>query len=98
MSYPLVVIHNSTNLTVKGKVSYVSSSCSTDDYTATPMSDWKAKSRGVCLLTKVTATIYNTDGTTVDAASYVSSDGTTYWEFGVIKIGPDKYSVTRIVT
>lgn len=94
MSYTKVSVYNSTNYTVKGKVYYASAFCSDDKYTAYAMNKWKASSRGVCLLTKVTATIYFEDGTTATATPYKSS-GTSYSQFAVFKKG-DGFSVTRI--
>ena len=53
MSYPPVNIVNSTDYTVSGTVTYMSSSCSDDEFTIGPWSTWEAKSRGVCLLTEI---------------------------------------------
>lgn len=95
MSYPLVEITNSTNFIVSGKVDYMSAFCSDDNYSVTPNTTWKAKSRGVCLLTKVSATVKTPNGEIV-AKSYESS-GTSYSRFAIIQTGPSAFEVTRIV-
>lgn len=96
MSYPLVKIHDSTNYNVSGKVSYMSIFCSDDDYSATPSTTWQASSRGVCLLTKITATVKTPNGDIV-ATPYTSS-GTSYSQFAVINTGGNTFAVTRVVT
>lgn len=96
MGYPLVTIHDSTSYNVSGKVSYMSMFCSDDDYSATPGTTWKATSRGVCLLTKITATV-KTPGGDIVATPYTSS-GTSYSQFAVINTGGNTFAVTRVVT
>lgn len=95
MSYPLVEIKNSTNFIATGNVDYASIFCSNDSYTVTPLTTWKAKSRGVCLLTKITATVQTPTGNIV-ATPYESS-GTSYSQFAIIQTGPTSFAVTRIV-
>lgn len=95
MSYPLVEIKNSTNYIVSGKVSYASIFCSDDNYNVTPLTTWKASSRGVCLLTKISATVKTPNGDIV-ATPYESS-GTSYSQFAIIQTGPSSFAVTRIV-
>ena len=58
MAYPKVHIVNSTNFSVKGKVKYASAFCSDDNYEIAPWGSWTAGSRGVCLLTEVSATVH----------------------------------------
>lgn len=96
MSYPLVNIHNATNYIVKGKVEYLSAFCSNDTYVVTPNTRWEASSRGVCLVTKITATVKTPRGD-FEAAPYTSS-GTSYSKYAVITIGEDKFEVTRRVS
>ncbi len=96
MPYPKVKIHNSTPYICKGKVFYASIFCSDDNYTVTPSPDtWVAASRGVCLVTKITAHVHLDDGTIVEAKPYTSS-GTSYSDFSVISRGKE-YVVTRVV-
>ncbi|RKS96051.1 hypothetical protein [Chryseobacterium defluvii] len=95
MSYPLVKITNSTNYIASGKVSYMSIFCSDDDYSVTPNTTWEAKSRGVCLLTEISATIKTPNGEVV-ATPYTSS-GTSYSNFAILQTGPNSFAVTRIV-
>jgi len=93
MSYTKVHISNSTPYSVKGTVEYAV--CSNDDYTAGASGgEWTAGGRGVCLVTKITATI-EIPGGDVDAIAYTSA-GTTYWNFAVIKTGASTYYVTRV--
>jgi len=96
MAYPLVKIANSTNHKVKGKVKYMSSFCSNDDYKIEPNSKWKAKHRGVCLLTEISADVEIGPNTFVTATSYKSS-GTSYSNFAVIQTGEQSFELTRIV-
>ncbi|RPH33234.1 MAG: hypothetical protein EHM93_06075 [Bacteroidales bacterium] len=96
MAYPKVTIANSTTFIAKGTVSYMSLFCSNDDYTVTPNTTWTADGRGVCLLTKITATVKTPEGDIV-ATPYTSS-GTSYSKFAVIQTGPGKFEVTRRVS
>lgn len=96
MSYPLVTIADSTPFNISGEVCYASLFCSNDDYSATPNTTWKASSRGVCLVTKITATVRTPQGDIV-ATPYTSS-GTSYSQFAVIQVGPGKFEVTRRVS
>ncbi len=96
MAYPLVKIHDSTNFNVSGKVSYMSIFCSDDNYSATPSTTWEASSRGVCLVTKITATVKTPDGD-ITASPYTSS-GTSYSQFAVINTGGNTFAVSRVVT
>jgi hypothetical protein len=90
MSYPLVKISNSTGHNATGKVVYSSWVCSNDDYSAGAGGSWTASSRGVCLVTEITAFI---DG--VWAKPY-KSIGTSYSQFAIVKVD-GKYQVTRLV-
>lgn len=95
MSYPDVKIHNSTPFHATGKVEYDGFFCSDDNYSVKSGGDW-AHSRGVCLITKITATIDTPIGR-VNATSYDSS-GTSYSNFAIIRIGDQyQFQVTRIV-
>lgn len=94
MSYSKVHIVNSTDYSVKGHVKYAA--CSGDDFLIAPWGNWTADSRGVCLLTKITATVY-TPGKTAEAVPYTSS-GTSYSQFAIIQTSPDNFTMTRIVT
>lgn len=93
MAYPLVHISNSTGHYVSGKVFYASVFCSDDDYHIDANSEWTASSRGVCLLTEISAEV-DEDGKKVRATPYTST-GTSYSQFAVIRIH-DGYAVTRV--
>ena len=96
MSYPVVNISNSTNFNVSGTVSYASIFCSNDSYSVTPLTSWQASSRGVCLLTEVSAIVRTPNGDIV-ATPYTSS-GTSYSQFAIIQTGPTSFEVTRRVS
>ena len=96
MSYPLVKITDSTQFNVSGKVTYASIFCSDDNYSATPYTTWSASSRGICLVTEISATVKTPDGDIV--ATPYSSSGTSYSQFAVIQTGPGKFEVTRRVS
>lgn len=96
MAYPVVKIFNSTNYIASGKVEYMSAFCSNDSYSVTPNTQWKASSRGVCLLTKITATLKTPNGDIV--ASPYTSSGTSYSNFAVIQTRANSFAVTRIVS
>lgn len=95
MAYPLVKITNATKWYVSGKVDYMSPFCSNDDYGVGSLASWEAKSRGICLLTKITAQV-QTDHGTIEAKAYESS-GTSYSQFAVLEVAPGKFIVTRVV-
>lgn len=93
--YPLVKITNSTAYVVEGEVKYCSVFCSNDNYIVAAGTSWEAKSRGVCLVKEITATV-NVNGNKIKAESYESS-GTSYSQFAVVNMGDNKFSVTRVV-
>ena len=96
MAYPLVNIHNSTNYIASGTVDYMSIFCSNDDYSVTPNTSWQATSRGVCLVTKISAVVKTPSGN-IQATPYTSS-GTSDSQYAVITVGDNKFEVTRRVS
>jgi hypothetical protein len=97
MAYPPVTIVNSTAYIASGVVSYVSLFCSDDNYIVTPNTTWKASSRGVCLVTKITAIVKTPTGE-FNATPYSAVPGTSYSMFAIISTGPDSFEVTRRVS
>ena len=97
MAYPLVQITNSVPdaSMIDGTVSYMS--CSGDNYILTKKrTKWTATSRGICLVTEITATVTTSAGDEVAATSYTST-GTSYSQFAVIS-KDGLYQVTRVVS
>lgn len=94
-AYPAVTITDSTAHYVSGSVSYAA--CRSDDYVVGAGQTWtETTTRGGCLLTKITATVFTPNGP-VTAEPYTSS-GTSYSQFAVIHgASPDTYKVTRVV-
>ena len=90
MAYPKVHIVNSTNFSVKGKVEICILPFSSDDNYADrlPSGSWTAGSRGVCLLTEVSAAVH-TPGQDSKATPYESS-GTSYSQFAVLQTASRK--------
>ena len=82
--YPLVSISNTVDHKVSGMVSYAGPYllCKTDYYSIAPKGSWTASSRGLCLVTKITAAVEAPYGK-VYATPYKSS-GTGYSQFAVI--------------
>ena len=79
----------------------MSATCSDDSYILTKKETaWEASSRGICLVTKITATIINLGGDgwgdEVAATPYTSS-GTSYSQYAVIAKG-GQYQVTRVIS
>ncbi|MCC3160037.1 hypothetical protein LJ737_22560 [Hymenobacter sp. 15J16-1T3B] len=97
MAYPPVHIVNSTPGSVSGTVTYPSFFCSDDNYSI-PFNGqpWQAGGRGVCLVTKITATVV-VGGQSFEAVPYTSS-GTSYSQFAVIQTGVNAFAVTRVTT
>jgi hypothetical protein len=98
-AYPKVEVKSSIPYFASGKVSYKSVFCGDDNYFTTMAEPYKADSRGVCLVTKITATVDTPDGK-VTAEPYTSS-GTSYSQFSVVDNGKDssgksKFKVTRL--
>ncbi|MGX5174857.1 RICIN domain-containing protein [Aliikangiella sp. IMCC44653] len=93
--YPLAEIKNNTEYTVKGVVHYAA--CSNDKYTVKPKKKWKAKSRGLCLITKITGNLIGKPVTGRAASerrvvtSYTTS-GTSYSQFQINAYG-DRYRI-----
>jgi hypothetical protein len=97
LDYPLVSVSNSVQYVVSGTVEYASFLCSDDDFDVTPNTVWTATSRGVCLVTKITATVKTPQGN-IDATPYTSS-GTSYSQYAVINYGDgNNFQVTRRVS
>lgn len=96
-AYPPVSITNSTPFSAFGEVNYASFLCSDDRYNvAGNGATWTASSRGVCLLTRITAIVRTPSGD-IAATPYTSS-GTSYSEFVIIQTGPNQFAVTRRVS
>lgn len=93
--YPPVQITNSTSFNAFGRVEYASIFCSDDNYVVQRDDTWTASGRGVCLLTRITATVRTPSGD-IQAEPYVSS-GTSYSRFAIIQVGVNRFQVTRIV-
>ncbi|MFD5022910.1 hypothetical protein ACFWMP_28900 [Paenibacillus sp. NPDC058367] len=94
--YDPVQIFNSTSFNAFGKVEYASILCSDDNYSVQRDETWKASSRGVCLVTRITATVRTPSGN-IQAEPYTSS-GTSYSQFAIIQVGVNKFQVTRVVS
>ncbi|HEX2901085.1 MAG TPA: hypothetical protein VHS96_15305 [Bacteroidia bacterium] len=92
--YPDVKINNTTPFNANGKVEYRSFVCSDDNYGVGGHQRW-SNSRGLCLITRITATVQTPQGN-VNASSY-DSDGTSYSNFAIIQTGPLEFAVTRVV-
>jgi hypothetical protein len=92
-TYPNVQLSNSTLYTVVFTVKYAL--CRTDTPTVASMKSAAPISRGVCLITVVSAIVHTPGGNT-PAVAYTSS-GTSYSDFACILAG-GRYVVTRVVT
>ena len=93
--YPYAHVVDSTPYDITGTVEY--RACSNDSYTATPSIPWTGTSRGLCLITGVTATMVKSGGNRVDCEPYTSS-GTSYSQFSVLYDASNgSCRVTRIV-
>ncbi|GEM75162.1 hypothetical protein [Vibrio sagamiensis] len=91
-SYPYVTIDNSTAYHVSGEVDFAV--CLQSSFVVNASHKWVDDSRGICLVTKVTATVATDDGN-VEAKPYISS-GTSFSHFAVIHRNGG-YEVTRVV-
>jgi len=93
--YPPVSIVNSTDYNAFGTVEYASIFCSNDTYSVQRDQTWRASGRGVCLVTRITATVITPSGN-IQAEPYESS-GTSFSRFAIIQVGVNQFRVTRIV-
>lgn len=94
--YDPVQIFNSTSFNAFGTVEYASIFCSNDNYSVQRDETWRASSRGVCLVTRVTATVRTPSGN-IQAEPYTSS-GTSYSQFAIIQVGVNRFQVTRVTS
>lgn len=94
--YDPVQIFNSTSFNAFGRVEYASIFCSDDNYSVQRDETWRASSRGVCLVTRITATVRTPSGN-IEAEPYTSS-GTSFSQFAIIQVGVNKFQVTRVVS
>lgn len=90
--YPYVTVANSTQFHVSGRVDFAV--CLQSTYVANSGQQWTDDERGVCLVTKVTATVATPDGNV--AAKPYTSTGTSFSNFAVIYRNGN-YEVTRII-
>ncbi|WP_416430757.1 hypothetical protein [Piscirickettsia salmonis] len=90
-SYPVVHILNSAGYAVKGTISYDSALCSDEDYVVGSYAAWSSQSRGVCLVSKITAININTG----ESGHAYESSGTSYSQFVVYRDESGKPAVTR---
>ncbi len=89
--YPFVTVANSTPFHVSGRVDFAV--CLQSTYVANSWQKWTDDERGLCLVTKVTATVATADGN-INAKPYIST-GTTFSHFAVI-YRDGNYEVTRV--
>lgn len=88
-AYPLAKITNNTAYTVSGTVEYVSFTCSDDKYSVAPGKTWTAKSRGVCLIDKITGKTSGRAkfGENTSIVPYDVDIGTSYSKFQINAYG-----------
>ncbi|SFT23616.1 hypothetical protein [Paenibacillus sp. BC26] len=94
--YAPVQIFNSTSYNAFGTVEYASIFCSDDNYRVARNSTWTASSRGICLVTRITAVVQTPSGN-IQAEPYNSS-GTSFSQFAIIQVGENRFQVTRVVS
>lgn len=91
--YPVAKVTNNTAYSVRGTVKYASAFCKNDSYSVAPGKTWRAKSRGVCLITGITGTASGRakHGENTSITPY-SSTGTSYGQFEINAYG-DRYRI-----
>ncbi|HDG1690263.1 TPA: hypothetical protein R4S64_000609 [Kluyvera georgiana] len=89
-AYPQACVVNTTKYRIHGEIKYAA--CSTDHFNIRPGQS-ASFPRGLCLLTRINATIELPDRD-VEAKPYTSS-GTSYSQFAVIEVAPNVFEVTR---
>jgi|tagenome__1003787_1003787.scaffolds.fasta_scaffold20986460_6 hypothetical protein len=92
--YPVVEIMNATAFKASGTVEYLGKNiCGSDSYSVESGGTWKARGRGACLVTRITATLNTPEGPTA-ATPYVSS-GTSFSQFSIVFTGESSFAVIR---
>jgi len=94
MEYPEISILNSTPFDASGVISYAGASCSEEKYKIESSRPWGPISRGDCLVTKITGTVYTPTGS-VEATPYTSS-GTSYSQFALVQTDDGGFQITRL--
>jgi hypothetical protein len=56
-AYPLATIHNNTEFAARGTIFYASAFCSNDQFVVRSHHSWRARHRGSCLISKITAVL-----------------------------------------
>ncbi|MEZ4472001.1 MAG: hypothetical protein R3F60_14640 [bacterium] len=86
--YPLAEVTNNTPYSVSGKVKYASAFCKDDAYSVPAGGTWRARSRGVCLITGITGSIGQGArfGESTSVVPY-DSTGTSYSQFQINAYG-----------
>lgn len=93
--YPVAQITNNSPYTVRGTVEYASAFCSNDNYSVAPGRTWRARNRGVCLITGITGSIPNGTQSRYGERTLVTkytSSGTAYAQFRIEAFG-DRYRI-----
>ena len=86
--YPVANIKNNTEYRISGEVKYASAFCKNDKYSVAGGQTWRAKSRGVCLITGITgsASGRSKHGESTKVTRY-NSTGTSYAKFQINAFG-----------
>lgn len=93
--YPYAKVTNNTPFEAHGTVHYAGWTCKNDNYKVKPGKRWKARSRGVCLITKITAALSGKPthrGPKIKGVKTYTSSGTSYGNF-FIKPAGNQYRV-----
>lgn len=98
MGHPRVTIVNSTPYDAQGNVHYASQVCPDNKYSVLGNgATWTGPDRGLCLVTRISATLRTPQGD-VEAAAYTSS-GTAYSQYAIIYQANNKgFTVTRVAS
>ena len=98
--YTYVHIENESKFEMTGKVHYASFwffRCGDDNFKIMPHSSWTATSKGVCLVTRISAYTTNHNDYALDheVCSYESS-GTAYSQFAITHDGSCAYNIVSL--
>lgn len=94
LNYNPVTVANNTDYRASGWVRYGAPKfCSDDAYSAPAKGSWTARSRGACLVWRITADL-DADAGKIECKQYESS-GTSYSQFYITMTGDKKCEIKR---
>ncbi|HDW3058386.1 TPA: hypothetical protein RMI67_006337 [Bacillus cereus] len=96
IGYPDIVIFNKTDLDARGDITLATFFCNDITYYVDAHDRTQSYSRGICLVTKITAFLNYPGSGIVYVAEPYTSTGTSYSQYEIVSIDRNKFKINRI--